>query len=554
MAVENPATTFADVAGVEEAKEELAEVVEFLRCPERYAALGARLPKGLLMAGPPGTGKTLLARAVAGEAGVPFLRVCGSQFVEMYVGVGAARVRELFARARKSAPCLVFIDEIDAVGRRRGTGLGGNEERDQTLNQILVEMDGFEASTNIVVLAATNRPDVLDPALTRAGRFDRHIALDLPDSRARLEMLRLHARGKPLGEGVDLEALAKLTPGLAGADLENLLNEAALLAARRHSPAIEQMDLQEAVDRVVAGPRRQNRVISAQERFIAACHEAGHAVVAHALPSVGPVHKVSIVSRGSTGGYTRVAPAAERYLLTGSELRETLAWALGGTAAERMVIGETSTGASNDIQRATAIARRMVTEYGMSERLGPVALGGEGAYGSVGYEAASGRLYGSEVAAMIDREVRRLVGEALGTARAILAARRGALLALIEALLAEESLAGEPLRALLDAGGSTAPAMPPAAERVGECAPSGTPVGSRGLRTLPRWQRGGRSPLRLRWGRGWFQRSGSWPSPEPALAGDEARRGRRQYARPGVSSGAGGQDLALGRRERECQG
>ncbi len=412
IVADRPATTFADVAGVDEAKEELAEVVDFLKRPQKYSALGARMPKGLLMVGPPGTGKTLLARAVAGEAGVPFLSISGSEFVEMFVGVGAARVRDLFEQAKRNSPCIVFVDEIDAVGRHRGGSLGsGNDEREQTLNQILVEMDGFDTHTNVIVIAATNRPDVLDKALLRPGRFDRQVMLGLPDQKGRLAILQVHARGKPLAEEVDLDTVARQTPGFSGADLENLLNEAALLAARRDAFTVGRQDLAEAIDRVIAGPRRKSHIISVRERTITAYHEAGHALVAHALPHVDPVAKISIVSRGATGGYTRVLPTEDRNLFTRSEFKDNLAWALGGHAAEQRVFGEMSTGASNDIQRATQLARRMVTVYGMSERLGPVALAGseESPYPA---EYGEQREYSKEIAYLVDQEVRALPEEA----------------------------------------------------------------------------------------------------------------------------------------------
>ncbi|MHB1132398.1 MAG: ATP-dependent zinc metalloprotease FtsH [Chloroflexota bacterium] len=448
---DRPTTTFGDVAGADEAKEELAEVVDFLKHPEKYAALGARIPKGLLMVGPPGTGKTLLARAVAGEAGVPFLSISGSEFVEMFVGVGAARVRDLFEQARKNAPCIVFIDEIDAVGRHRGAGIGGgNDEREQTLNQILVEMDGFDTRTNIIVVAATNRPDVLDQALMRPGRFDRQILLDRPDRVGRLAIMRVHARGKPIDESVDLEGLARSTAGFSGADLENLLNEAALLAARRNAHTVGHEDLQEAMDRVVAGPRRKGRVMSQREKAITAYHEAGHALVAHVLPNVDPVSKITIVSRGQMGGYTRIVPAEDRHLFTRSEFKETLAWALGGWAAEQTVFGEMSTGASNDLERATEIARRMVTEYGMSERLGPVALGRREGMAYLGRDGGEQRNYSNEVAFQIDQEVRTLMEEASESAQRILRERRATMMAMAEFLIEEETLEGAKLEAVLE--------------------------------------------------------------------------------------------------------
>ncbi|MHB1415637.1 MAG: ATP-dependent zinc metalloprotease FtsH [Chloroflexota bacterium] len=461
IVADRPTTNFEDVAGADEAKEELVEVVDFLKHPEKYAALGARIPKGLLMVGPPGTGKTLLARAVAGEAGVPFLSISGSEFVEMFVGVGAARVRDLFEQARKNAPCIVFIDEIDAVGRHRGAGIGGgNDEREQTLNQILVEMDGFDARTNIIIVAATNRPDVLDPALMRPGRFDRQIVLDHPDSKGRQAILRVHSRGKPMHPEVNLDALAKMTPGFSGADLENLLNEAALLAARRSGTTIENDDLHEAVDRVVAGPRRKSRIISPREKAITAYHEAGHALVAHALPHVDPVQKITIVSRGAMGGYTRVLPTEDRHIFTRSEFKDTLAWALGGQAAEEIVFGEMSTGASNDIERATHVARKMVTEYGMSERLGPVSLGRK-----------DGAVFSNEIAFEIDQEVRTLMSAARETAHSVLEERRDILVALAEILIDQETIEGEELLAVLN-GKKGAPAAGQASQEAADDAAS----------------------------------------------------------------------------------
>ncbi|MCL4466406.1 MAG: ATP-dependent zinc metalloprotease FtsH [Chloroflexi bacterium] len=451
IVADRPSTTFADVAGADEAKEELTEVVDFLKRPDKYTALGARIPKGLLMVGPPGTGKTLLARAVAGEAGVPFLSISGSEFVEMFVGVGAARVRDLFEQARKNSPCIVFIDEVDAVGRHRGAGIGGgNDEREQTLNQILVEMDGFDARTNIIVVAATNRPDVLDQALLRPGRFDRQVLLDRPDRVGRLAIIRVHSRGKPIDPNVDMEALARTTAGFSGADLENLLNEAALLAARRDSTTVGHLDLQEAVDRVIAGPRRKSRIMSQREKAITAYHESGHAIVAHVLPNVDPVTKITIVSRGMMGGYTRVEPTEDRHLFTRSEFKDTLAWALGGWAAEQLVFGEMSTGASNDLERATGIARRMVTEYGMSERLGPVALSRQDGIPFMNRDTGEIRNYSNEIAFQIDQEVRALMDEASANARGILQDNRAALVAMAEVLIEQETLEGEQMQALLE--------------------------------------------------------------------------------------------------------
>src|SRR5690349_5181470 len=367
--------TFADVAGVDEAKTELQEVVEFLKFPEKFNSLGARIPRGVLLVGPPGTGKTLMARAVAGEAGVPFFSISGSEFVEMFVGVGASRVRDLFDQAKRNSPCIVFVDEIDAVGRQRGAGLGGShDEREQTLNQILVEMDGFDTNTNVIVIAATNRPDVLDPALLRPGRFDRQVVLDRPDIKGRRAILEVHAKGKPLDKDVSLDTLAKQTPGFSGADLSNLVNEAAILAARRNKKSVFMTEMEEAIDRVVAGPERKSRIISEKEKAITAYHEVGHALVARSLPNCDPVHKLSIVARGMMGGYTRFLPVEDRYLWTKSQFEDNLASLLGGHSAEVIIFGESTTGPSNDIERATQIARRMCTEYGMSSKLGPIAL------------------------------------------------------------------------------------------------------------------------------------------------------------------------------------
>src|SRR5690349_5852311 len=368
--------TFNDVAGVDEAKTELQEVVEFLKFPEKFNTLGARIPRGVLLVGPPGTGKTLLARAVAGEAGVPFFSISGSEFVEMFVGVGASRVRDLFDQAKRNSPCIVFVDEIDAVGRQRGAGLGGShDEREQTLNQILVEMDGFDTNTNVIVVAATNRPDVLDPALLRPGRFDRQVVLDRPDIRGRREILAVHIKGKPLDKTVDVEELARRSPGFSGADLANLVNEAAILAARRNKKTIGMSEFSEALDRVVAGPERKSRIISDAEKAIIAYHEGGHAVVQRILPKCDPVNKVTIISRGMALGYTMALPTEDRYLQSKTEFEDKIAGLLGGNASERLVFGDTTTGASNDIEKATDLARRMVTEFGMSDKLGPLSFG-----------------------------------------------------------------------------------------------------------------------------------------------------------------------------------
>jgi cell division protease FtsH len=446
-----PSVTFADVAGVEEAKQELQEIVEFLRYPEKFAALGARIPKGLLLVGPPGTGKTLISRAVAGEAGVPFFSISGSEFVEMFVGVGASRVRDLFDQAKRNSPCIVFVDEIDAVGRQRGAGLGGShDEREQTLNQILVEMDGFDTNTNVIVIAATNRPDVLDPALLRPGRFDRQIVLDRPDIRGRIAVLQVHARGKPLEASVSLETLARQTPGFSGADLANLLNEAAILAARRGKRKIGMSELEEAIDRVVAGPARKSRIISEREKAITAYHEVGHALVARMLPNTDPVHKVSIVARGQAGGFTMLLPTEDRYLWSKPQFEDTLAYALGGHAAELIIFGEVTTGASNDIERVTKIARSMVTEYGMSSRIGPVALGHKEELVFLGRDFGEQRNYSEQTAREIDEEVRRIVQEAFDKAYNILLQNKARLIMISERLIKEETLEGPIFEALFN--------------------------------------------------------------------------------------------------------
>ncbi len=433
---------FEDVAGAEEAKQELREVVEFLKFPDRFASVGARVPRGLLLVGPPGTGKTLLARATAGEAGVPFFSCSGSEFVEMFVGVGAARIRDLFQRAKKSAPCIVFIDEIDAIGRRRNAG-AGNEEREQSLNQILVEMDGFHQSSNVVVMAATNRADVLDPALLRPGRFDRRILVDSPDVKDRLAILRVHARGKPLSPEVKLEQVARQTTGFSGADLENVMNEAALLTARRRSQAIGRQDLEEGVDRVLMGLARKSRVISEREKRVVAYHEAGHALVAHELPHADPVQRISIIPRGGSGGHTRLMPMEDRFLWSRSQLCDAIAFTLGGMVAEELVFGETTTGSANDLAEATSIARKMVCLFGMSRGLGPMALGGT--------EGASWAQPPSESTAdAVDVETRRLLEQAREGALAILAGHRSRLTLLAERLLECETLQGEELAAILE--------------------------------------------------------------------------------------------------------
>ena len=409
MPFNRPGVSFNDVAGVEEAKTELQEVVEFLKYPERFLSLGAKIPKGVLLVGQPGTGKTLLARAVAGEAGVPFFHISGSEFVEMFVGVGAARVRDLFDQAKRNAPCIVFVDEIDAVGRQRGAGLGGgHDEREQTLNQILVEMDGFETNNNVIVLAATNRPDILDPALLRPGRFDRRVTLDLPDIRGREAILKVHAAGKPISPEVTLDNLAKETPGFSGADLANLVNEAAILAARNNKKSIFMSEFEEAVDRIVAGPERKTRLISPREKEMTAYHEAGHALVAHTLPHADRVHKISIVSRGNMGGHTSLLPDEDRYLWTKNQFGDMLSVMMGGRVAEEMIFSELTTGASNDIERATKVALSMVKRYGMSDALGPRTFGKVQEMIFLGREISEERDYGDKIAEEIDEEVRVL--------------------------------------------------------------------------------------------------------------------------------------------------
>ena len=438
-----PSVTFADVAGVEEAKQELEEIVEFLKYPEKFVALGARIPKGLLLVGPPGTGKTLISRAVAGEAGVPFFSISGSEFVEMFVGVGASRVRDLFDQAKRNSPCIVFVDEIDAVGRQRGAGLGGShDEREQTLNQILVEMDGFDTNTNVIVIAATNRPDVLDPALLRPGRFDRQVVLDRPDIRGRTAILRVHAKGKPLEKNISLETLAKQTPGFTGADLSNLLNEAAILGARRNKRSIGMSELEEAIDRVVAGPARKSRIISEREKAITAYHEVGHALVARLLPNTDPVHKVSIVARGQAGGFTMLLPTEDRYLWSKPQFEDILAYALGGHVAELIIFGEVTTGASNDIERVTKIARSMVTEYGMSSRIGPLALGHKDELVFLGRDFGEQRNYSEQTAREIDEEVRRIIQEAFDKAYNIVMQNKTRMIMISERLIKEETLEG----------------------------------------------------------------------------------------------------------------
>ena len=438
---DKPTVTFADVAGVEEAKAELQEVVEFLKEPDKFTALGARIPKGVLLVGPPGTGKTLLARAVAGEANVPFFSISGSEFVEMFVGVGASRVRDLFDTAKRNSPCIVFVDEIDAVGRHRGAGLGGShDEREQTLNQILVEMDGFDTDTNVIIIASTNRPDILDPALLRPGRFDRRVVLDRPDMVGRKAILEVHTRGKPLGDDVNLIAVAKSTPGFSGADIENLVNEAAILAARRNKKAITMSEMQEAVEKVIAGPERKSRIISEDEKRVIAYHEAGHAIVMRMLPNCDPVYKVSIVSRGMALGITMHLPEDDRYLLRRSKFLDDMAALLGGRAAEQIVFGEITTGASNDLERVTEMARSMVTRYGMSDKLGPLTFGDREELVFLGREISEQRNYSEQVAQQIDSEVKLLVVQAYGRAQDILTRYRNKLDELADRLIKVETV------------------------------------------------------------------------------------------------------------------
>jgi cell division protease FtsH len=436
--------TFADVAGVDEAKTELQEVVEFLKYPEKFNSLGARIPRGVLLVGPPGTGKTLMARAVAGEAGVPFFSISGSEFVEMFVGVGASRVRDLFDQAKRNSPCIVFVDEIDAVGRQRGAGLGGShDEREQTLNQILVEMDGFDTNTNVIVVAATNRPDVLDPALLRPGRFDRQVILDRPDMKGRTAILKVHTKGKPLDKGIVVEDIARQSPGFSGADLANLVNEAAILSARRNKKVIGMSEFQEALERIVAGPERKSRIISDAEKAIIAYHEGGHAVVQRVLPKCDPVQKVTIISRGMALGYTMALPSEDRYLQSKTEFEDKIAGLLGGNASERLIFGDTTTGASNDIEKATDLARRMVTEFGMSDKLGPLSFGKRDELVFLGREIGEQRNYSDEVAKQIDEEVRAIIDHAYERAMDVLVKHRDKLTALAEKLVAEETVDAE---------------------------------------------------------------------------------------------------------------
>ncbi len=446
--------TFHDVAGADEAKQELEEVVEFLKQPKKFNDLGARIPKGVLLFGPPGTGKTLLARAVAGEAGVPFFSISGSDFVEMFVGVGASRVRDLFEQAKKNAPCIVFIDEIDAVGRQRGAGLGGgHDEREQTLNQLLVEMDGFGVNEGIIIIAATNRPDILDPALLRPGRFDRHIVVDKPDVKGRFEILKVHTKGKPVSKEANLEILARRTPGFTGADLSNLVNEAALLAARRNKKRIEMNELEESVERVMAGPERKSKVVSEKDRRLTAYHEAGHALIGILVPHADPVHKVSIIPRGRAGGYTLMLPKEDRNYATRSELLDQLKVMLGGRVAEAIVLKEISTGAQNDLERVTDLARKMICEYGMSENMGPITFGRrQEQQVFLGRDISRDRNYSEEVASAIDREVRLYIEEAYSRTEELLTENIDKLHLIAEALMDRETLEGSELDQLLAEG------------------------------------------------------------------------------------------------------
>jgi cell division protease FtsH len=450
---EKPTITFDDVAGVEEAKQELSEVVEFLKEPQKFIALGARIPKGVILMGAPGTGKTLMAKAVSGEAGVPFFSISGSEFVEMFVGVGASRVRDLFDQAKRNSPCIVFVDEIDAVGRHRGAGLGGShDEREQTLNQILVEMDGFDTDTNVIVIAATNRPDILDPALLRPGRFDRRVVLDRPDMNGRQKIIEVHARGKPLGRDVDLAALARQTPGFVGADIESLVNEAAILAARRNKKTIDMAEFQEAAERVIAGPERKSRVITEEEKEVVAFHEAGHALAAAKTPYADKVRKVTIIPRGMAGGYTLILPEEDRYLSNRTKFEADLVTVLGGRAAEEVVFNRITTGASNDLERATELARKMIMEFGMSDDLGPMTYGEREEMVFLGRSIAEHRNYSETIARKIDAEVRQMIARAHSRAVETMTTHRQTLEELARQLMTKETLGEEEVNALLMSG------------------------------------------------------------------------------------------------------
>jgi cell division protease FtsH len=491
MSVDSPKITFRDVAGVDEAVEELHEIKEFLENPKKFQALGARIPKGVLLYGPPGTGKTLLARAVAGEAGVPFFSISGSDFVEMFVGVGASRVRDLFEQAKQNSPCIIFMDEIDAVGRHRGAGLGGgHDEREQTLNQLLVEMDGFEMKDNVILIAATNRPDILDPALLRPGRFDRQIVVDRPDRLGRKKILEVHTRGKPLAREINVDVLAGQTPGFTGADLSNLVNEAALLAARHGKREITQIELEEGIMRVIAGPEKKTRVMSHKERKITAYHEMGHAIVGHFLPNSDPIHKISVISRGQALGYTISLPGEDKFLTTRAELQDQMAMTLGGRAAEEICFDEITTGASNDIEKVTATAKQMVMRFGMSEKLGPRVFGHDHGQPFLGREFSSEPDYSDEIAREIDDEIRRIVETAHVQAKSILAEKRPELEKLSEILIKRETIEKTQFESLLEGQseeavfGSEAPAPPEVPSVTGTPAERARPEG--GPRPLPR--------------------------------------------------------------------
>ncbi len=496
MSVDAPKITFRDVAGVEEAVQELHEIKEFLENPKKFQALGARIPKGVLLYGPPGTGKTLLARAVAGEAGVPFFSISGSDFVEMFVGVGASRVRDLFEQAKQNSPCIIFMDEIDAVGRHRGAGMGGgHDEREQTLNQLLVEMDGFEMNDNIILIAATNRPDILDPALLRPGRFDRQIAVDRPDRKGRKRILEVHTRGKPLATELDLDILAGQTPGFTGADLANLINESALLTARKGNREITMVELEEGIMRVIAGPEKKTRVMSEKERLITAYHEMGHAIVGHVLPNTDPVHKVSIISRGQALGYTISLPTEDKFLTTRAELADTMAMTLGGRAAEEIVFSEITTGASNDLEKVTETAKQMVMRFGMSERLGPRVFGHNRGQPFLGREFNAEPDYSDEIAREIDDEIRRIVEEAHQSAKDILTERRERLEEISKILLSRETIDAQEFVKLID-GGTEEEVFGPADEEDVTPEPESRPEarkegGREGSRPLPRPRRPG---------------------------------------------------------------
>jgi cell division protease FtsH len=476
--------TFDDVAGIDEAKAELMEVVEFLKNPRKFQALGARIPKGVLLVGPPGSGKTLLARAIAGEAGVPFFHMSGSEFVEMFVGVGASRVRDLFEQAKANRPCIVFIDEIDAVGRQRFAGLGGgHDEREQTLNQLLVEMDGFDPNSGVILISATNRPDVLDPALLRPGRFDRHIQVDNPDLRGRQAILAVHAKGKPLDDDVDLEVLARRTPGFSGADIANMVNEAALLAARRNRTKIGMVDFEDSIERVVAGPERKSRIMSEHEKKVLAHHEVGHAVLAVLMPNADPVHKVSILQRGLALGYTLQLPAEDRYIMGRTELQDRITVFLGGRVSEQIAFQEMTTGAADDLKKATDLARRMVTDFGMSDTLGPVALGRHSEQPFLGRDIMAERNYSEQVASAIDQEVSRIIEDCYERAKELLTEHADQVRNVVGVLLEKETLAGEEIRALMR--GEELPKAPPQPEQPEQGPPQVQPSPADGALPLP---------------------------------------------------------------------